>query len=61
MVRLRNYIYHLDHKHSIGQDGWIEAKHRTWRKDVCQPVMKSIRKERDRMAAEETRRPKTEK
>ncbi|MCI6119300.1 MAG: hypothetical protein MR717_08475 [Prevotella sp.] len=44
IVRLINHIYHLDHKHSIGQDAWTEAKHRKWRKDMCKPIMKIIRK-----------------
>ena len=61
IVRLINYIYHLDHKHSIGQDGWTEAKHRKWRKDMCKPIMKIIRKKLDRMAADKTILPKTEK
>ncbi|OYP59382.1 hypothetical protein CIK99_02440 [Prevotella sp. P5-92] len=61
IVRLINYIYHLDHKHIIGQNGWIEAKHRKWRKDMCRPIMKIIRKKLDRMAADKTILPKTEK
>ena len=61
IVRLINYIYHLDHKHKIGQDGWTETKHRKWRKDMCKPIMKIIRKKLDRMAADKTILPKTEK
>ena len=61
IVRLINYIYHLDHKHRIGQDGWTEAKHRKWRKDMCKPIMKIIRKKLDRMVADKTILPKTEK
>ncbi|MDD7075617.1 MAG: transposase, partial [Prevotella sp.] len=61
IVRLTSYIYHLDHKHSIGQNGWTEAKHRKWRKDMCKPIMEIIRKKLDRMAADKTILPKTEK
>ena len=34
IVRPINYIYHLDHKHIIGQDVWTETTHRKWRKDM---------------------------
>lgn len=61
IVRLINHIYHLDHKHRIGQDGWTEAKHRKWRKEKCKPIMKIIRKKLNRMAADKSILPKTEK
>ena len=34
VVRVINYSYHLDHKRSIGQDGWAGAKHMNWMKDM---------------------------
>ena len=61
MVRLINYGCHLDDRHSIGQGGWTEAKHRKWRKGMCKPIVKIIRRKLERVAADKTILPKTEK
>lgn|SRR5574344_1888983 len=61
IVRLINHIYHLDHKHCIGKDGWTVAKHRKWRKKKCKPIMKLIKKKLNRMVANANLLPKTEK
>ena len=44
IVRLANYIYHQDHKHIIGVDGWTERDHYKWRQQYALPVMRIIRK-----------------
>ena len=61
VVRLINHIYHLDGKHRIGVDGWTEPQHRRWRQQRCVPVMSLIRKKLDRMAADRTMLPKSDK
>lgn len=61
IVRLINYLYHLDHKHKIGEDGWTERDNYKWRQRYALPVMRIIRKKLDRMAADSRLLPKTEK
>ena len=61
IVRLINYLYHLDHKHKIGEDGWTERDNYKWRQRYALPVMQIIRKKLDRMAADSRLLPKTEK
>lgn len=61
IVRLANYIYHQDHKHIIGVDGWTERDHYKWRQQYALPVMRIIRKKLERMAADKSLLPKTEK
>ena len=61
IVRLVNYLYHLDHKHKIGEDGWTERDNYKWRQRYALPVMRIIRKKLDRMAADSRLLPKTEK
>ena len=61
IVRLINHIYHLDNKHRIGVDGWTERQHGRWRKERCVPVMELIRKKLDRLAADKSILPKSDK
>lgn len=61
IVRLVNYLYHLDHKHKIGEGGWTERDNYKWRQRYALPVMRIIRKKLDRMAADSRLLPKTEK
>lgn len=61
IVRLVNYLYHLDHKHKIGEGGWTERDNYKWRQRYALPVIRIIRKKLDRMAADSRLLPKTEK
>ena len=61
IVRLVNYLYHLDHKHKIGEGGWTERDNYKWRQRYALPVMRIIRKKLDRMAADSRLLSKTEK
>lgn len=61
VVRLINYLYHQDHKHTIGKDGWTERMNYHWRRQYAIPILKIIRKKLDRMAADPLLLPKTEK
>lgn len=61
VVRLINHLYHQEHKHTIGKDGWTERKNYRWRRQYAVPTLKMIRKKIDRMAADPSLLPKTEK
>ena len=61
IVRLINFLYHKNHKHKIGEDGWTERDNYKWRQQYAIPVMHIIKKKLDRMAADSRLLPKTEK
>ena len=63
IVRLVNYLYHKDHKHKIGIDGWTVDDNAHWRQEYAPPILKIIRKKLDKMAAypPEKMLPKSEK
>ena len=61
IVRLINFLYHKNHKHKIGKDGWTERDNYKWRQQYAIPVMHIIKKKLDRMAADNRLLPKTEK
>lgn len=61
IVRLINHLYHQEHKHTIGKDGWTERKNYRWRRQYALPTLKILRRKLDRMAADPLLLPKTEK
>ena len=61
IVRLINHLYHQDHKHRIGEEGWTERDNHKWRQQYALPVMRIIKKKLGRMAADSRLLPKTEK
>lgn len=61
IVRLINYMYHKDHKHRIGENGWTERDNYGWRQEYAIPTMELIKKKLDRMNADKRLLPKTEK
>ena len=42
--RLINFLYHKNHKHKNGEDGWTERDNYKWRQQYALPVMQLIRK-----------------
>lgn len=63
IVRLVNHLYHKDHKHKIGTDGWTVDDNTRWRQEYAPPILRIIRKKLDKMAAypPEKMLPKSEK
>lgn len=63
IVRLVNHLYHKDHKHKVGTDGWTVEDHTRWRQEYAPPILRIIRKKLDKMAAypPEKMLPKSEK
>ena len=51
VVRLINYLYHEDHKHKVGVDGWTLEDQARWRQEYAPPILRIIRRKLDRMAA----------
>lgn len=51
IVRLINHLYHKDHRHTVGIDGWTVEDHARWRQEYAPPILRIIRKKLDRMAA----------
>lgn len=63
IVRLVNHLYHKDHQHQIGRNGWTVEDHTRWRQQYAPPILAVIRKKLDKMAAypPEEMLPKSEK
>ena len=51
IVRLVNHLYHKDHQHKVGKDGWTVEDHTRWRRQYAPPILTIIRKKLDKMAA----------
>ena len=51
VVRLINYLYHKDHMHKVGTDGWTVEDNTRWRQEYAPPILRIIRKKLDKMAA----------
>ena len=51
IVRLINHLYHKEHKHKVGQDGWTVEDNTRWRQVYAPPILRIIKKKLDRMAA----------
>ena len=63
IVRLINHLYHKDHMHKVGTDGWTVEDNTRWRQQYAPPILRIIRRKLDRMAAypPEKMLPKSEK
>ncbi|NDV58441.1 IS66 family transposase [Bacteroides sp. 519] len=44
IVELINELYHKEHQHRIGQDGWKEKDHHRFRQQYAPPILKQIKK-----------------
>lgn len=44
IVRLINHLYHQEHKHKIGEDGWTEHKRLDWKHQQREKRMNSYDK-----------------
>lgn len=45
MFSLLNELYHQEHQHRIGEDGWTEKKNKKWRKEYAPPILKQLKSE----------------
>lgn len=45
LFNLYNSLYHNDHQHKIGEDGWSVEDHRKWRQEYAPPILDDIEKE----------------
>ena len=60
IVGLVNGLYHNEHRHAIGRDGWTAEKNLRWRRKYAPKILKEIRKRLDRMAADPEMLPKSD-
>ena len=60
MVNLINSLYHCDHQHRIGIDGWTEADNLKYRKQYAPPILKEIKKELKRISSRKDLLPDSE-
>ena len=44
MVSLMNLLYHKDHEHRVGADGWTVADHQKWRQEYAPDILAEIRR-----------------
>lgn len=51
IVELINQLYHNEHLHTIGEDGWTEQKNLKWRKQYAPPILRRIKSELHRIRA----------
>lgn len=42
MAELYAELYHNDHAHAVGEDGWTEAQHLRWRREYAPPILDKI-------------------
>ena len=49
MIELINQLYHNEHKHKIGENGWTESKNLKWRKQYAPPILRKIKRELNRI------------
>ena len=63
IVRLINRLYHKEHRHTVGEDGWTVEDNTRWRQEYAPPILRIIKEKLDRMAAypPEKMLPKSEK
>ena len=52
LFRLYNSLYHNDHQHKIGKDGWSVEDHRRWRQEYAPPILDKIETELKRIIAD---------
>lgn len=53
IISLINDLYHNDHLHKVGEDGWTEAKNEKWRKKYAPPILKQLSREVKRILGRE--------
>jgi len=51
IVRLVNHLYHKEHRHRIGENGWTVEDNTRWRQEYAPPILGIIKRKLDRMAA----------
>lgn len=49
IIELINQLYHNEHQHTIGEDGWTENKNLRWRKKYATPILKQLKDELNRI------------
>lgn len=49
LFNLYNSLYHKDHEHRIGRDGWSVEDHRRWRWEYAPPILDNIEEELKRI------------
>lgn len=45
MIGLINELYHNEHLHRIGEEGWTEAKNKKWRRKYAPPILSRIKEQ----------------
>lgn len=61
IVQLINQLYHCEHQHKIGQNGWTEHDNYQWRQQYAPPILAQIKQKLDSLAADPHLLPKSEK
>ena len=60
MVILLNMLYHNDHMHKVGMDGWTVEDNFKWRQEYAPPILADIREHLDKMLARTDILPKSD-
>ena len=60
MVVLLNMLYHNDHKHKVGVDGWTVEDNLRWRQEYAPDILADIREHLDKMLARTDILPKSD-
>lgn len=60
MVRLINKLYHEEHKHNVGEEGWTVQDNLKWRQQYAPPILAEIRSHLEKMLARNDLLPKSD-
>lgn len=60
MVRLINKLYHEEHRHKVGEEGWTVQDNLKWRQQYAPPILAEIRIHLERMLARKDLLPKSD-
>ena len=60
MVRLINKLYHEEHKHKVGEEGWTVQDNLKWRQQYAPPILAEIRSHLEKMLARNDLLPKSD-
>lgn len=60
MVRLINKLYHEEHRHKAGEEGWTVQDNLKWRQQYSLPILAEIRSHLEKMLARKDLLPKSD-
>lgn len=57
VVKLSNLLYHNEHQHQIGKDGWTTEDNLRWRQEYAPPILKELKAQLEQIRSDEVKYP----